>query len=61
MTVKHYSADPNAAKVFLGMGFGAVIGVIAGQYLGYTMILLSAGMMLGGLIGALFYYLDSKK
>ncbi|MBQ4050073.1 MAG: hypothetical protein IJD13_00445 [Oscillospiraceae bacterium] len=59
--MKHYPADPNAAKVFLGLGSGAVIGVIAGQYLGNTMILISAGMTLGGLIGSLCYYFDDRK
>lgn len=59
--MKHYPADPNTAKVFLGLGFGAVAGVMAGQYLGHTMILLSAGMTLGGLIGSLCYYFGSRK
>ena len=59
--MKRYPADPNAAKVFLGLGFGAILGVIAGQYLGNTMILLSAGMALGGLIGVLFYHLAQRK
>lgn len=59
--MKHYSADPAAAWVFLGFGFGAIAGVIAGQYLGNTMILLSAGMALGGLLGTLIYYFSSRK
>lgn len=58
--MKHYPADPDSVKVFLGMGFGAVAGVIAGQYLGNTMLFLSAGMAIGGVVGVLAYYFGSR-
>lgn len=53
-------ADPDSAKVFLGMGIGTVAGVIVGQFIGETMLFLSAGMAIGGVVGVLAYYFGSR-